>query len=159
MHGNGAQVPIPPTIIHKGEELNGLMCTDLPPDWVVGGSAKAYMTEEIFIEILQNFHRSLPSHIRPQYLLMDGYIFHFVPYLKILEEDGIHSIFGGSHTSIWAQVNEALAHVFVLVVIAHAGLYLKDMGTHPKTVASCLACCWLLPFTAIKGGMLLTSYG
>jgi hypothetical protein len=108
-------MPEAPTIIHKGTELTAAMTQNLPPDWITQASSKAYMTEDGMTETLKAFHKTLPQHVRPQFLLMDGYVNHFVQYLLVLEDDQVYVIFGASHSSIWAQVNKpplALERVF-----------------------------------------------
>ena len=66
------------------------------------------MTQEMFFLFAEHFISSLPENSGPVILLLDGHGSRWsVPALQLLMSHNVYPFFIASHTSIWAQPNDA----------------------------------------------------
>jgi hypothetical protein len=78
------------------------------PEVVVSSTHSGSMTQEMFYLFAEHFIKSLPKESGPIILLLDGHGSRWsVPALQLLMANKIYPFFIASHTSIWAQPNDA----------------------------------------------------
>jgi hypothetical protein len=78
------------------------------PEIVVASTHSGSMTQEMFFLFSEHFIKSLPENSGPVILLLDGHGSRWsVPALQLLMAHNIYPFIIASHTSIWAQPNDA----------------------------------------------------
>jgi hypothetical protein len=78
------------------------------PEVIVSSTHSGSMTQEMFFLFAEHFISSLPENSGPVILLLDGHGSRWsVPALQLLMSHNVYPFFIASHTSIWAQPNDA----------------------------------------------------
>jgi hypothetical protein len=78
------------------------------PDVSVATTHSGSMTQEVFYQFVKHFIASLSEGHGPVILLLDGHGSRWsVPALQLLLANNVYPFFIASHTSIWAQPNDA----------------------------------------------------
>ncbi len=88
--------------------LQFFVALDNVPDVKVEMTNSGSMTQEVFMVYAKHFIEALPVGHGPVMLFLDGHPSHWNKYaLKFLMENCVFAFFLASHTSIWAQPNNA----------------------------------------------------
>jgi hypothetical protein len=78
------------------------------PQVAVATTHAGSMTQEVFLHFVKHFIAALPEGHGPTLLLLDGHGSRWsVPALQMLIANNVFPFFIASHTSIWAQPNDA----------------------------------------------------
>ncbi len=78
------------------------------PEVIVSSTHSGSMTQEMFFLFAEHFISCLPENSDPVILLLDGHGSRWsVPALQLLMKNNVFPFFIASHTSIWAQPNDA----------------------------------------------------
>jgi hypothetical protein len=97
-------MPCEPTVVWEGTRINGLM-RKVGPGWAVHCTPNGYMDGDGFTKSIQNLVSKL-GDLRPIYIFLDGYWFHFGYIVRMLMDDGIYLVFIPSHLSHLIAVND-----------------------------------------------------
>ena len=91
------------------------------------------MTQEVFYLFAEHFIKSLPKDHGPVILLLDGHGSRWsVQALKLLWDNGVYCFFIASHTSIWAQPNDAGTNKRLHWAVEQVARKFRRLGAEPN---------------------------
>jgi hypothetical protein len=103
------------------------------PEMLVATTYSGSMTQEVFYLFAEHFIKSLPKDHGPVILLLDDHGSRWsVQALKLLWDNVVYCFFIASHTSIWAQPNDAGTNKRLHWAVEQVARNFRQQGAEPN---------------------------